>query len=538
MREALSIVFLLASLGACASGDDDDPTPRDAGPTRDAGTRDAGTRDAGATEDAGPTADAGTPDAGPTADAGPRDAGPTPPCDFTWCDDGPPLTSDSTAELAAFYAQRADRSTLPAHYVASVEALLEVEDLVVAQRYADANAILDAHFTTYPLYDPIWRQGARQAGANVGDPIAYYGLRMLDEIARVGAGEPATETTPIRFLVVIASCSQGTRPATPDLTTGATVAGVLDPRIEDDDYRVLRESLRLFDHYVWAITDGALDIELAVERIDECVDVSFRPGDATPTYGFSGITRAQTPLEGLTVRQRSQVDMYWVLYPSNVPEGPGFDDIPFITGGMSSFDGRPLFIIDDLWVLRNPAHLGNGTMSTVERRVYLPQWLQHEFFHFLFARWSQFDLEAQSHQWFDLSTWPNDFDGSWEPDYYAEALAKRLRGATPSLAEGLRQARPPIDLSGLTAADFVGAYERRPVQNDYHAVTVTLEDGQLWWENRAGVRWTLFWEDEVLRAGDDCPYGAQALGLQVSADGGAIEIDALVFLGEPYVSAP
>ena len=46
-------------------------------------------------------------------------------------------------------------------------------------------------------------------------------------------------------------------------------------------------------------------------------------------------------------------------------------------------------------------------------------------------------LEAGDHQWFDLSTWPDDFVGKWEPDYYAESIEKRLLDASPTLASGL-----------------------------------------------------------------------------------------------------
>lgn len=532
MRRArlLGVLVVAGALVAC-SADDAPPAP-DAGPRQDAGLRDAGALRDGGPQDGGTPHDAGTPDSGPR-DGGTHDAAPAP-CAFTWCDDGAPLPSDTPAELAAFYAQRGDRSIFPTHYVDAVELLLEVEDHVVAGRYADARARLDAHFTTYPLYDPIWRQEARRAGANVGDPIAYYGLRMLDEIARVGAGTTAPDPTPIRFLVVLAPCSRGQRPSSPDFSTGEMVEGTLDPRVAADDYRVLRESVRLFTHYVWAITVGALRIELAVQETTDCAAVSFSPGD-NPSYGFSGITRAQAALETLTPRQRAQVDMYWVLYPSNVPEGPGFDDVAYITGGMSGFEGRPLFIIDDLWVIRNPAHLGSGPMSTVERRVYLPQWLQHEFFHYLFGTYPQFALETTSHQWFDRNTWPPDFEGAWEPDYYAEALAKRLRGAMPPLAEALLHHRPFVDVSHLGAEALVGDYERRPIENGYHEVSVTLEAGELFWTNRSNVRWRLFWSNGALRTGADCPYGEQTLGVLASDVDGTVEVDALVFLGENYV---
>ncbi len=506
---------LLTVIVCACSGSEPDGGSRDAGHA-DAVRHDGGARDAGRLD-------------GGSRDAGHRDAGP---CDFTWCEASPIVSSTADA-LAAFYAQRGARETFPASYVDAVEALLFAEDEVIAGRYAEARLRLDALFAMYPFSDPIWWSGVGRAGANVGTPVAYYGARMLDEIARVGTGTVAP-ATPIRFLVVLAPCSTGEIPTSPDLSTSEPVAGTLDPRVTADAYRVLRESLRLFRHYVFAITDGALRVDLAVQEAEHCVEVGFSPGN-DPSYAISGIQQYTSPIAELSPAQRDQVDMYWVVYPSNVPEGPGFDDMSFISGGMGGYGARPVFISDELWLVRNPAHLGDGPMSTVERRVYLPQWLQHEFFHHLFRTWPEFGLEAQGHQWFDRNTWPADFVGAWEPDYYAEALAKRLRGASPSIAEALHVSTPPVDLGSLELADFVGSYERRPVENGYHDVTVSLENGALVWSNASNVSWGLSWEDETLSTGEDCPYGAQALGLRTSEVGGALRVDALVFLGEAYV---
>lgn len=530
MRSDLPIVLSLAvaAVAGCSDG-----VALDAGLIPDAGPGpDAATMIDGGAPDAGRTPDASFPDAA-APDAQAPDAAP---CPFTWCDDGAPLLSDTDADLDAFYGQRGARETFPTSYVDVVEALLRAEDEVVAGRYVQARARLDLLFSRYPFSDPVWWRGVGQAGANVGTPVAYYGLRMLDEIARVGVGDVVATSTSVRFVVVLAPCATGQRPTTPDLTTGEDVMRTLDPRVEADDYRVIRESLRLFQHYVWAITDGALKVELAIHRTETCAQVGFSPG-ADPSFGYATIEDYAAPIRELSSQQQDQADFYWVVYPSNVPEGPGFDDMSFIAGGMGRYAGRPAFISDDLWLVRNPAHLGEGPLSTVERRVYLPQWLKHEFFHHLFGVWSQFDLEVESHQWFDRTTWPNDFVGEWEPDYYAEALAKRLRGATPSLAQGLRLSRPPVDLSTVTAEQLVGRYTRRPVENGYHDVNVVLQDGQLAWQNQAGVRWQLFWSEQTLSTGEDCPYGAQALGVQASNTPGASppRIDALVFLGESYV---
>lgn len=75
-----------------------------------------------------------------------------------------------------------------------------------------------------------------------------------------------------------------------------------------------------------------------------------------------------------------------------------------------------------------------------------------------------------------------------------------------------------------------GAFERRPITNAWHRVTVSLQRGELLWSNEAGVSWDLEFRDGELWTRDDCPYGAQALGL----DGDGSQVDGLIFQGELY----
>jgi hypothetical protein len=179
-------------------------------------------------------------------------------------------------------------------------------------------------------------------------------------------------------------------------------------------------------------------------------------------------------------------------------------------------DGSPCFIGDDRWLVRKPPHLGVGLYSDEERRAYLPQWLQHEFYHHLFRIYPEFKLEEKSHQWFDRKTWPSDFEGRFEADYYHEALHKRLQTASPPLCVKLRYAPPPKELyRGISVASLCGDYRHQPVQNNWHEGTIQ-PDGQpgpdgkpvLRWTNKAGVSWRLFpdIENGVLKTGPENPY--------------------------------
>ena len=115
------------------------------------------------------------------------------------------------------------------------------------------------------------------------------------------------------------------------------------------------------------------------------------------------------------------------------------------------------------------SHLGKCAYSDIECRAYMPQWLQHEFVHDFFATWSDFHLEDTPHQWFNRATWPNDFVGSPEPDYYYEAMVKRLMTATPRLAEGLMR---PLFMDAQDITSLIGEYQRYSVENNWHEVTI------------------------------------------------------------------
>jgi len=528
---AVALVVACSGTGSAVFSDDTattDTEPVDAEPTDTAPTD--------ADPDSADAADADAPDHDPRDaepdDTGDEDAG-TAEADVP---DAPPVHAATEAALDAFFAAHGSRDAFDPVYVDLVSSMLRIEDLVAAEDFDRARAELDRVFGAYPLSNDVWWSGVNAHGTNVGTPVAYYGMRMLDEIARVGQTDPAPPVGTLTLAVVMAACSEGLRPADREGTPpGEPVSLTIDPRLAADDHRALRQSLSLFRQYVWAITDGRLTLDVVFETVDACAAVRFEGA-------VNGITNANNTIVEASDALHEVADMWMVLYPSNVPPGDEFAGVEYITGGMGLYGrGQPVFIADDLWILRKPPHLGVGDYSDVERRVYLPQWYQHEFFHHLYRLYPDFGLEAEGHQWFDRSTWPDDFVGRWEPDYYAESLAHRLRDADPPLHVTLRTAGPTSDvLDRLTEDDVLGTWQRRPVENDWHRVTTERDGDGLWWRNAAGVRWSLTLADGVLRAGDDCPYGAQDLGIELARDDEGrftTEVTALFFGGERY-SAP
>lgn len=431
-------------------------------------------------------------------------------------DDGSaPATTEE--QLAEFYAQHGGRDALPPSAVRALEALLYAQDEIEAGELEAARARIDAVFDQMPLYDDAWTEGEFFDGSNIGHPVAYYGLRMLDQTLRL-AGEEATGS--LQMTAVVAPCADVTRPTLPDLTP-ETVRLDLSPEITEARLHLVTA---LFRRWVQAIT-GGLQVELVVHTLSDCTTVDYTDdGSVIVSYPDAGGMVAAVP-----DAVADATDFWWVVAPSGVPgDGTGYGR-HFITGGMSGVGAKPLFLSDDAWFTRKPEHLGEGAYTEAELRAYQPQWFQHEFMHHLYRTWPEFGLEETGHQWFDRTTWPDDFEGRWEPDYYAESIDKRLLAVDPSLAEVLG-ATYETDPSLLTAAALAGVYERQPVENTWHKVTVTGEDGALLWTNAAGASWPLVVQDGELWTTEACPYGEQSLRVE-GAEG---TVSALHFLGEPY----
>jgi hypothetical protein len=291
----------------------------------------------------------------------------------------------------------------------------------------------------------------------------------------------------------------------------------LDPRLEQDGFLAVHKSLRLFREYALAMTEGRLAIEthlLPLPAVDLPVHAYQNGGTK-----YAGLVDHMQVFDFVPQSELEATDWWWILYPSHTPEQhPDFHDAEFISGGMGAGpDSRsPYFISDDRWLVRKAPHLGRGEYTDIELSVYLPQWLQHEFFHFLFRTYPEFALEETPHQWFDRGTWPPDFVGRYEADYYHEALVKRLQQATPGLHAGLRFATADAPWHELTIADLLGTYHHAPVQNPWHIGDIRFAGTQLEWRNTAPVRWNLYDDlpNGILATGPDCPYYGDPNGRQ------------------------
>jgi len=423
--------------------------------------------------------------------------------------------SHSTKRLETFFAKYGGKSAFTRHYVDALTAFLTIEELYFAGKYQEAKKKLDAIWSKYPKGNRMWYQAKSSAyGTNVGNPVGYYGLRMLEEMLRfrLKAKVPSNPATAVMTIVLV-DCVKGIQPTTKaelEAGKGKAVTLKLQQKLFEQQSLVITQSTRLFREYIFAMTDGKLKVKLELLPLKVCATGIVR----TKPYRVIGLRSVGELWPHIPDAIKRKTSWWWVIYPSLVPEQyPDFTTTEFITGGMGigPTQDSPCFIVDDKWLLRKPPHLGKGPYSELERRAYLPQWLQHEFFHHLFRIYPEFGLEKTSHQWFDRSTWPKDFQGSFEPDYYAEALQKRLQlsQAKPPMYIKLRYEAPPVSLyEKVQEKDFLGSYQRRPVTNNWHEGTIQKAQNGYLWRNKAGVSWglTLNKKSGGLDTGPKCPY--------------------------------
>ena len=440
----------------------------------------------------------------------------------------PPEDTVSTTELLdSFFAENGGRDSFSPNQLLALETLFFAQEDIEAGRLDEAEQKLTTVFDQMPFSDPAWEtisSNTHCAGCtyNFGQPTAYYGLRMLEQT--VALGNPEGNET-LTMTAVIAPCAEVSRPTLPNYEA-ETVNLNIAPEILANDGRLLHAATALFRQWVQAIT-GGLKIDLRIHVLDNCTTVNYTDdGNVIVSY-----PDAESMIDAVPNSVAADTDFWWVIAPSGVPgNGAGFDR-PFITGGMGVYGvGLPVFLSDDAWFIRKPEHLGVGNYHEVEVRTYHPQWFQHEFMHHLYRTWDEFGLETTSHQWFDRTTWPSDFEGQREADYYIESVNKRLLTAATPLAQGLRTS----DLVESNLSDLslvVGSYERKPVENQWHEVEIVLVNDGLRWQNAAGFSWSLQVIDGALWTVEDSPYGQRKIAILLNADQ---QVESLFFQGEAY----
>ena len=434
------------------------------------------------------------------------------------------------SKLIEFYDIHGGRTAFNTKQTLALETLLFALEDIENNNLKEARERIDYIFGEIPLSSYIWGQITSSTNStnshctscpiNIGFPVSYYGLRMLDQIIRLG--NPSNSGT-LKMTAVVASCANVTRPTLPNLEP-ETVFKNIAPEILANDYKILNESTSLFRNWVRSIT-GGYEVELEVYEVEDCTDVGFSDDGKTIR---SYVSNSNKLINQVPVDIAENTDFWWTIVPSGVPgNGSGYNR-GFITGGMGGYTrpgdtryDRPHFISDDAWFVRKPEHLGLGSYHEIELKAYQPQWFQHEFMHYLYKIWNQYNLEPTLHSWFDRTTWPADFIGVYESDYYAESIDKRLINANPSLAVGLEflgsqnnALQNPYDYTLNNLDKLNGVYLRKPVKDGRDIVNIIVSNGQvIWRRNNSRVGWNIENRSGVLWAPSDSPYGEQKIGI-------------------------
>ena len=167
--------------------------------------------------------------------------------------DGPvvePIQGNTSAQIESFYAQNGGRGEFPQITQDVIQAVMTAEDRVTAGDFAGARAIVDQFIDQYPFSDGAWGGATYPGGLNLGRPAGHASMRMLDEITRQGLANQGKESQPLTMTIVTSDCAEGFQPTTPERTDRIPVSHTLDPLIEANNHRVMRQGAQLFQQYI------------------------------------------------------------------------------------------------------------------------------------------------------------------------------------------------------------------------------------------------------------------------------------------------
>ena len=328
----------------------------------------------------------------------------------------------------------------------AIETFAQARALYREGLFEDCQEELADFWKKNPRNAAEWGSQGETVGFKLGYPCVYPGLVLLtDAVAwRIKEKDLPKPVKAIHWNigVLLVGKSKGFMPSN-DVEAkagkGTPVSKSIDPQLLANDHQLLHDTIWLTREYYRAVTEGKINLRLAVFHLKDLeFNVSAPGGPGERTEDFAKLKAAIPPSVA------KLADWYWLIYPEiGPPRGGEYylasypADGQGTPGGVTSLPGtnNTMFMCQDHWLTRRLAEDGFGPVHPLARQIYLPYWLQHEFFHDHYGRNSHLKLEEESHIWFDRTKWPSDFVGRFEPDYYQESMFKRLQQqAKPSLA--------------------------------------------------------------------------------------------------------
>ncbi|AIE83658.1 hypothetical protein [Fimbriimonas ginsengisoli] len=448
---------------------------------------------------------------------------------------GTAIGAEARQQAEAFFRQNVNGAVTSVE-LRGMAAYIESSRAYRAHDYKHCADVLDELWRDLPISSPKWWE-ANDPTRTVNPGFSGYpAMLMLDEAVRwrLNPESAKVKARPVLMEVLLFGHAAGYQPRTMGQllgNTGVRTVVNLDPSLAANDYALLRNCLWLFQEYMWAASKGRLRVNLDFTTLpDRTIDVEFKADSRKGASGTPAVILGlkspafQVQQDEIASQLKVKPDWWWSIVPSLVPDAvPEFRIQEFVPGGMGRGpDVRsPNFIMDDLWVVRRPGHLGHGKYTQTEIEMFMPQWFQHEINHFFFANYPEFGLEKTGHMWHQLSNWPKDFVGIFEPDYYREAMHKRIQPlAKPPLDVMMRFAEPTAaEIARIEPRKILGRYQHVPTDNPWLVGEITVAeqdaDGRtlLKWTNGANVSWLLepHLDEGALRTGSDCPYFKEPL---------------------------
>jgi hypothetical protein len=318
--------------------------------------------------------------------------------------------------------------------IISIETFLLLENMLKIKDYANGYKLVDEYFSSIngpTFFDPNLK-------VNFGNPVALYGLLMFKKIFEFYHLESKSISNKFSidyyFTIVLIGKSHGSYPnSVQEINNpnykGPLVHHSLNPELLKNDYKIVRDCLPIFIYYIHAISGGFLNVKLNfvyLDSVDVLCEYRFQNDMyfCDMKYNEEGVEKIKksVPQELVNI-----TNLWFYIYPDHRNwDDPKLNTIPFIVTGGCMCSEKPALVADDRWFFKD---FGSGSpcFSFEERKIYLTQWLKHEYYHYLFnVAFKEYQLEKKGHDWFDRNLWPADFEGNVEPQYYDESLRKRF----------------------------------------------------------------------------------------------------------------
>lgn len=372
------------------------------------------------------------------------------------------------------------------------DVFINAENYYKAGNYKKSKELLDKLWKDHPAGTNEWRNAKLDEGIlNIGTPNCYYALRMLTDTVNWKVKNNTVKNPKIlQFTILIVDKTQGKQAQNKkekDSNDGPIKINKIYPKIVESNYKIVRSSMWLFNEYINAITEGKVKVATKFVYLPKVTIPVKCDTFCNPSDNYQDIL-----LESISEEIKNETDFWWLIFPSHIGQFQDTYIKHLVNGGMGGFNKGPLFLIDDLSLIRKRTFPGTTSYRDEEHRAYFPQWMQHEFFHYLYRIYPEFELEKESHQWFDKKKWPSDFVGIFEPDYYHESLFKRIIPQKTLVNNFLIADKGKPFYKYITIDSVRGEYETRPVQNKWNIGKIQIRDkNKLEWKNEAGTKWQL-----------------------------------------------